>query len=56
MDPGGSNGLAWPLKVIRRASLALEVLPDLETWDFVFVRDDKKAVAGIITTADVVGI
>lgn len=33
----------------------IEVLPDLEAWDFVFVRDDKKAVAGIVTTADVVG-
>jgi len=31
------------------------VLPDLEACDFVFVRDDKKAVAGIVTTADVVG-
>ncbi len=33
----------------------IEVLPDLETWDFVFVRDEKNAVAGIVTTADVVG-
>jgi len=33
----------------------IEVLPDLEAWDFVFVRDDKNAVAGIVTTADVVG-
>jgi CBS domain-containing protein len=32
----------------------VEVLPDLETWDFVFVRDEKNAVAGIVTTADVV--
>ena len=31
------------------------MLPDLEAWDFVFVRDDKKAVAGIVTTADVAG-
>jgi CBS domain-containing protein len=31
----------------------IEVLPDLETWDFVFVRDEKNAVAGIVTTADV---
>ena len=33
----------------------IEILHDLEAWDFVFVRDDKKAVAGIVTTADVVG-
>jgi CBS domain-containing protein len=33
----------------------IEVLPDLEAWDFVFVRDEKNAVAGIVTTADVVG-
>jgi len=33
----------------------IEVLPDLEAWDFVFVRDDKNAIAGIVTTADVVG-
>jgi CBS domain-containing protein len=32
----------------------IEVLPDLEESDFAFVRDDKNAVAGIITTADVV--
>jgi CBS domain-containing protein len=31
----------------------VEVLPDLETWDFVCVRDEKNAVAGIVTTADV---
>jgi hypothetical protein len=31
------------------------VLPDLEAWDFIFVRDEKSAVAGIVTTADVVG-
>ena len=33
----------------------VEVLPDLETWDFVFVRDEKNAMAGIVTTSDVVG-
>jgi hypothetical protein len=32
----------------------IDVLLDLETWDFVFVRDEKNAVAGIVTTADVV--
>ena len=31
----------------------IDVLSDLETWDFVFVRDEKNAVAGIVTTADV---
>jgi CBS domain-containing protein len=33
----------------------VEILPDLETWDFVFVRNEKNEVAGIVTTADVVG-
>ncbi len=33
----------------------IEVLPDLEAWDFVFVRDDRNAVAGIVTRADAVG-
>jgi CBS domain-containing protein len=33
----------------------IEILPDLEAWDFVIVRDEKNAVAGIVTTADVVG-
>jgi len=32
----------------------IDVLPALEVADFVFVRDEKKAVAGIVTTADVV--
>lgn len=32
----------------------IEVLPMLEESDFVFVRDEKNAVAGIVTTADVV--
>lgn len=32
----------------------IEVLPKLEESDFVFVRDEKNAVAGIVTTADVV--
>jgi len=32
----------------------VEILPDLETWDFVFVRNEKNEIAGIVTTADVV--
>ena len=32
----------------------IDVLSDLETWDFVFVRDEKNEVAGIVTAADVV--
>jgi CBS domain-containing protein len=32
----------------------LEVLPDLRRSGFLFIRDEKNAVAGIITTADVV--
>jgi len=32
----------------------IEVLPTLEASDFVFVRDEKNAVSGIVTTADVV--
>jgi CBS domain-containing protein len=33
----------------------VEILPDLEAWDFVFVRNEKNEIAGIVTTADVVG-
>jgi hypothetical protein len=32
----------------------IDVLTTLEASDFVFVRDEKNAVAGIVTTADVV--
>jgi CBS domain-containing protein len=44
-----------PAREARYDQDLVEVLPDLETWDFVFVRDEKNAVAGIVTTADVVG-
>ena len=44
-----------PAREARYDQELVEVLPDLETWDFVFVRDEKNAVAGIVTTADVVG-
>jgi CBS domain-containing protein len=44
-----------PARESRYDQELVEVLPDLETWDFVFVRDEKNAVAGIVTTADVVG-
>jgi CBS domain-containing protein len=43
-----------PAREARYEQELVEVLPDLETWDFVFVRDEKNAVAGIVTTADVV--
>lgn len=32
----------------------IDVLPDLETGGFIFVRNDQNAVSGIVTTADVV--
>lgn len=32
----------------------IDLLPDLQVWDFVFVRDERNAIAGIVTTADVV--
>ena len=44
-----------PVREARYDQDLVEVLSDLETWDFVFVRDEKNAVAGIVTTADVVG-
>lgn len=44
-----------PAREARYDQELIEVLPDLEAWDFVFVRDEKNAVAGIVTTADVVG-
>jgi predicted transcriptional regulator len=34
----------------------IEILPLLEASDFVFVRNEKNEVAGIVTTADVVGL
>lgn len=44
-----------PAREARYDQELVEVLSDLETWDFVFVRDEKNAVAGIVTTSDVVG-
>jgi CBS domain-containing protein len=44
-----------PAREARYDQALIEVLPDLEAWDFIFVRDEKSAVAGIVTTADVVG-
>ncbi len=43
-----------PAREARYDQELIEVLPDLEAWDFIFVRDEKNAVAGIVTTADVV--
>jgi CBS domain-containing protein len=45
-----------PVREARYDQELVEILPDLATWDFVFVRDEKKAVAGIVTTADVVRV
>ena len=44
-----------PAREARYDQELIEVLPDLEAWDFIFVRNEKNAVAGIVTTADVVG-
>jgi CBS domain-containing protein len=44
-----------PAREARYDQELLDVLPDLQAWDFVFVRDEKNAVCGIVTTADVVG-
>jgi CBS domain-containing protein len=44
-----------PPRVARYDQELIEVLPELEAWDFVFVRDEMGKVAGIVTTADVVG-
>lgn len=55
-NPGASFADAIiPAREARYDQELVEVLPDLEAWDFVFVRDEKNAVAGIVTTADVVG-
>jgi CBS domain-containing protein len=55
-SPGASFADAIvPAREARYDQELIEVLPDLEAWDFVFVRDEKNAVAGIVTTADVVG-
>ena len=43
-----------PAREARYDQELIEVLPDLEAWDFIFVRNEKNAVAGIVTTADVV--
>jgi CBS domain-containing protein len=54
-NPGASFADAIiPAREARYDQELVEVLPDLETWDFVFVRNEKNAVAGIVTTADVV--
>lgn len=42
-------------RVARYDQELIEVLPELEAWDFIFVRDEMSKVAGIVTTADVVG-
>jgi CBS domain-containing protein len=44
-----------PAQEARYDHYLIDILPALETGDFVFVRDEKNAVAGIVTTADVVG-
>jgi CBS domain-containing protein len=44
-----------PAREARYDQELIEVLPDLETSDFIFVRDQTNAVKGIVTTADVVG-
>ena len=44
-----------PAREARYDQELIEVLPDLEAWDFIFVRDEKNAIAGIVTTANVVG-
>ena len=44
-----------PAREARYDQELIEVLADLEAWDFIFVRDEKNAIAGIVTTADVVG-
>jgi hypothetical protein len=53
-DAGFADAII-PAREARYDQELVEVLPDLEAWDFVFVRDEKNAVAGIVTTADVVG-
>lgn len=54
-NPGASFADAIvPAQEARYDQDLIDILPDLETWDFVFVRDEKNAVAGIVTTADVV--
>ena len=40
-----------PAREARYDQGLIEVLPDLEAWDFIFVRDEKNAIAGIVTTA-----
>jgi hypothetical protein len=54
-NPGASFADAIvPAHEARYDQELIEVLPTLEASDFVFVRDEKNAVAGIVTTADVV--
>lgn len=43
-----------PAREARYDQELIDVLPILQEWDFVFVRDETNAVAGIVTTADVV--
>jgi CBS domain-containing protein len=52
-DASFSDAIVPPHEA-RYDQYLIDVLPALETWDFLFVRDEKNAVAGIVTTADVV--
>jgi CBS domain-containing protein len=42
-------------RAVRYDQALIEVLPDIETMDFVFVQDETNVVKGIVTVADVVG-
>ncbi len=50
----GFSDAIVPVHDVRYDQELIDVLPTLEASDFVFVRDEKNAIAGIVTTADVV--
>ncbi|WP_329110084.1 hypothetical protein OG792_14490 [Micromonospora sp. NBC_01699] len=53
-DPtAGFSGAIVPAHEVRYDQELTEILPTLERSDFVFVRDAKNAISGIVTTADV---
>ena len=43
-----------PAREVKYDQELIDLLPDLQVWDFVFVRNEKNEVAGIVTTTDVV--
>lgn len=52
-DPSFADAIDPHVEVVAYDRDLFEVLPVLQQREFVFVRDESKAIAGIVTTADV---